>query len=233
MFTIGGERTPGFKLFLAIVVGAGADDPALLGLVAGLRPADAAAGSDQFDHRRLGRAAGDGGAGARHPLSRERDRDGGAERAERHPDQPGGEGADACAGSRPKLSTNLRPDVRKRSIYEAVVYDAGVTGKARFVLPPDLARTGVDPAQMDLSRAELRFGLSDPRGLGSNPRVALGGRALRLHPGRRKRRRARLLRVGRRERADGAAAGRRFRLRVPGQRLAEPDPAGGRHALDA
>ena len=82
-----------------------------------------------------------------------------------------------------EVSTDLRPDVRKRSIYEAVVYDAGVTGKARFVLPPDLARTGVDPAQMDLTRAELRFGLSDPRGLGSNPRVSLGGRPLRLLPG--------------------------------------------------
>jgi len=82
-----------------------------------------------------------------------------------------------------QVSTDLRPDVRKRSIYEAVVYDAGVSGTARFVLPPDLARAGVDPAQMDLSRAELRFGLSDPRGLGSNPRVALGGRALRLLPG--------------------------------------------------
>jgi inner membrane protein len=82
-----------------------------------------------------------------------------------------------------EISTNLRPDVRRRSIYEAVVYDAGVTGKARFTLPPDLARSGVDLAQMDLSRAELRFGLSDPRGLGSNPHVALGGRALRLLPG--------------------------------------------------
>jgi inner membrane protein len=82
-----------------------------------------------------------------------------------------------------EISTSLRPDVRKRSIYEAVVYDAGVIGKARFVLPPDLARTAVDPAQMDLSRAELRFGLSDPRGLGSNPRVAVSGRALRLLPG--------------------------------------------------
>jgi inner membrane protein len=82
-----------------------------------------------------------------------------------------------------QLSTNLRPDVRKRSIYEAVVYDAAVSGKARFVLPPDLARTGVDPAQMDLSRAELRFELSDPRGLGANPRVIVGGQALRLLPG--------------------------------------------------
>ena len=81
------------------------------------------------------------------------------------------------------LSTELRPDVRKRSIYEAVVYDAAVSGKARFALPPDLARTGVDPAQLDMGRAELRFGLSDPRGIGANPRVEVGGRALRMLPG--------------------------------------------------
>jgi inner membrane protein len=36
---------------------------------------------------------------------------------------------------------------------------------------------------MDMSRAELRFGLSDPRGLGANPRVAAEGRPLRLQPG--------------------------------------------------
>lgn len=82
-----------------------------------------------------------------------------------------------------ELSTELRPDVRKRSIYEAVVYDARVAGKARFALPPDLARSGVEPTQMDMSRAELRFGLSDPRGLGTNPRVTTGGRALQLLPG--------------------------------------------------
>jgi inner membrane protein len=82
-----------------------------------------------------------------------------------------------------ELTSNVRPDVRKRSIYEAVVYDAQLTGKARFALPSDLAGTGVDPALMDLSRAELRFGLSDPRGLGANPRVKVGGQALRLQPG--------------------------------------------------
>lgn len=81
------------------------------------------------------------------------------------------------------LSTAIAPEVRKRSIYEAVVYAAKVTGKARFAFPPDLDRTGVDPAKMDLTRAELRFGLSDPRGLGSNPRVAMGGKPLRLQPG--------------------------------------------------
>ena len=82
-----------------------------------------------------------------------------------------------------ELSTDLSPTVRKRSIYEAVVYDARVSGKARFAFPPDLARTGVDPSKMDLTRAELRFGLSDPRGLGANPRVNAGGRPLRMQPG--------------------------------------------------
>ena len=82
-----------------------------------------------------------------------------------------------------ELSTDLRPDIRKRSIYRAVVYDALVTGKARFVLPPDIQRTGVDPTQMDLSRAELRFALSDPKGLGANPRVTAAGRVLRMLPG--------------------------------------------------
>src|SRR4051794_22969997 len=81
------------------------------------------------------------------------------------------------------VSTDVRPDVRKRSIYEAVVYDAKVQGRARFAFPPDLSRSGVDPATMDLTRAELRFGLSDPRGLGANPRVSADGRALQLQPG--------------------------------------------------
>jgi inner membrane protein len=81
------------------------------------------------------------------------------------------------------LTTEVRPEVRKRSIYEAVVYDAKVRGRARFTFPPDLARSGVAPEQMDLSRAELRFGLNDPRGLGTNPRVAADGRVLRLQPG--------------------------------------------------
>jgi inner membrane protein len=82
-----------------------------------------------------------------------------------------------------ELTTDVKPDVRKRSIYTAVLYDAHVSGKARFAFPPDLARTGVAPDQMDLARAELRFGLSDPRGLGANPRVAVGGKPLRLQPG--------------------------------------------------
>ena len=82
-----------------------------------------------------------------------------------------------------EVSTNVGPEVRKRSIYEAVVYDAKVSGRSRFAFPPDLSRAGVALDQMNLSRAELRFGLSDPRGLGANPRVIVDGRPLRLQPG--------------------------------------------------
>ena len=82
-----------------------------------------------------------------------------------------------------ELATRIKPQLRKRSIYEAVVYDASANGSARFAFPTDLARYGVDPAKLDPTRAELRFGLSDPRGLGANPAVSIDGRALKLQPG--------------------------------------------------
>jgi inner membrane protein len=82
-----------------------------------------------------------------------------------------------------ELTTAINSKPLKRSIYQAVVYDAQVTGKARFALPPDLARHSVNTADLMLDRAELRFGLSDPRGLGASPRVVADGKALRLQPG--------------------------------------------------
>ena len=81
------------------------------------------------------------------------------------------------------IASTVKPELRERSIYEAVVYDASARGSARFGFPADLARYGVDPATLELNRAELRFGLSDPRGLGANPSVKLDGRAVRLQPG--------------------------------------------------
>jgi len=82
-----------------------------------------------------------------------------------------------------ELATDLRPERRKRSIYEAVVYAASNQGAARFALPPDLERSSVRVEDLLLDRAEIRFGISDPRGLGANPQVALDGRPVRLQPG--------------------------------------------------
>jgi inner membrane protein len=82
-----------------------------------------------------------------------------------------------------QVTTAMAPERRKRSIYEAVVYDAKFDGTARFAFPPDLNRYGVKIEDMDLSRAELRFGVTDPKGLGANPRVDVNGESLRLQPG--------------------------------------------------
>lgn len=82
------------------------------------------------------------------------------------------------------IDSTLEPERRQRSIYEAVVYEAGIRGNARFALPSDLARFGVAANSLALDRAELRFGLSDTRGLfGPPPRVSIAGRPLVLQTG--------------------------------------------------
>ena len=82
------------------------------------------------------------------------------------------------------IDSTLKPERRQRSIYEAVVYEAGVKGNARFALPADLARFGVAANALALDRAELRFGLSDTRGLfGPPPTVSIGGKPLVLQTG--------------------------------------------------
>ena len=83
-----------------------------------------------------------------------------------------------------QIDAKLDPSRRKRSIYEAVVYEARVTGKARFAMPADLSRLGIDAKALVWNRAELRFGLSDARGMfGPPPVVQVAGEAVALEPG--------------------------------------------------
>ena len=82
------------------------------------------------------------------------------------------------------ITSDVAPERRRRSIYEAVVYEATTEGTARFALPGDLARFGVTADRLAYDRAELRFGLSDARGLfGRPPSVTIDGRTLVLQPG--------------------------------------------------
>jgi inner membrane protein len=82
------------------------------------------------------------------------------------------------------LDTKIAPERRKRSIYEAVVYETTLTGQAKFVMPSDLERIGVPVTSLVFERAEIRFGLSDARGLfGTPPAVRIAGKALKLEPG--------------------------------------------------
>ena len=80
-------------------------------------------------------------------------------------------------------ATSIAPERRSRSIYDIVIYRAQTKGRALFQLPSDLTRLGVPSGSLELDRAELRFGVSDPRGLSGNPDVRVGGANLALGPG--------------------------------------------------
>lgn len=82
-----------------------------------------------------------------------------------------------------KLDSQLNTEMKKRAIYEVIVYDTEIVGSATFKLPDDLDRFGVTRDQIDFNRAELRFGLSDARGLAGDNKVVVNGKTLELQPG--------------------------------------------------
>jgi inner membrane protein len=81
------------------------------------------------------------------------------------------------------ISTALAPQKRSKSIYTSVIYRAALSGTAHFELPGELGLRGVRREQLLLGEAQLRFGVSDPRGLQNDARVTLGGSPLALQPG--------------------------------------------------
>jgi inner membrane protein len=80
------------------------------------------------------------------------------------------------------IDTRIKPERRTRSIYESVVYDADISGSASFRLPPDAARI-VDLATLEFDKAELRFGVADPRGLKPANRITIDGQPAPAQPG--------------------------------------------------
>jgi inner membrane protein len=81
------------------------------------------------------------------------------------------------------MKTDLRPERKKKSIYESVLFVAENSGNARFALPADFARYGIPRDSLNLAGAELRFGVSDARGLQANSKVQVNGTVLELQPG--------------------------------------------------
>lgn len=85
--------------------------------------------------------------------------------------------------SKQSIKTAIAPSVKSYSIYRSVIYQADAEGAASYAIPDDLARNGVTRDQLLLDRAELRFGVSDPRGLTDGTEVVANGEKLVLHPG--------------------------------------------------
>ena len=81
------------------------------------------------------------------------------------------------------VKTTIAPDRKSYAIYESVVYDSAFEGSAQFTVPDDLSRYGVNRASLMLDEAQLRFGVSDPRGLTDNVSVVVNGVRAELEPG--------------------------------------------------
>ncbi len=81
------------------------------------------------------------------------------------------------------IETSLDPDRKGYAIYESVVYSGEMQGTARFALTDELGRLDIDRQDLLLAQAELRFGISDPRGLTDNAQVVASGNEVELSPG--------------------------------------------------
>ncbi|MGE3691447.1 MAG: cell envelope integrity protein CreD [Novosphingobium sp.] len=82
-----------------------------------------------------------------------------------------------------KVATSVNPQERRKSIYTSVLYEAQVSGAAKFELPADLPRFGVTRERLLWDRAELRMGASDARGLTKGGTIKANGQELAVQPG--------------------------------------------------
>ncbi len=82
-----------------------------------------------------------------------------------------------------RVQTTINPQERAKSIYRSVLYDAAISGAAKFALPADLPRFGVTRERLLWDRAEVRVGVSDARGLTAGGSLKAAGVALGLQPG--------------------------------------------------
>jgi inner membrane protein len=80
------------------------------------------------------------------------------------------------------IRSKVRVETRQRGIYRVPVFRAATGIAAGFTLPP---RFGISDKRQLLEepRAEVVFGVSDPRGIHVVPKVRLGGASLEARPG--------------------------------------------------
>ncbi len=80
------------------------------------------------------------------------------------------------------VDARLRSEVRKRGIYAVPVYRLDATLRGRFA-PPDFAKLGIVPADVDWPRAVLALGIADARAIQEQAVLDWNGRAIEFLPG--------------------------------------------------
>ncbi|ATE64482.1 hypothetical protein CMV14_08780 [Rhizorhabdus dicambivorans] len=81
------------------------------------------------------------------------------------------------------VTARLAPELRRRSLFETVVYQADLAVEARFSTGA-IAGGDVDPARLDWARAYYVLAIDDPRGFGGSiPHMRIDGRLVEAEPG--------------------------------------------------
>ncbi|MBN1268484.1 MAG: cell envelope integrity protein CreD [Kiritimatiellae bacterium] len=81
-----------------------------------------------------------------------------------------------------QVAGKVRPEVRYRGIYEAVLYNAQTRLTGSFTYP-DFKALGVVEKEIQWDRASLSLGISDMKGVRENIRLSLNGAAADVKPG--------------------------------------------------
>lgn len=80
-----------------------------------------------------------------------------------------------------RVKNDITTEVRKRGIFEVVVYKSGITMNAQFSVP-DFSGWNIPDQHVHWKEAVLLNGISDLRGIGENPLVKAGEQTLRSEP---------------------------------------------------
>jgi inner membrane protein len=79
------------------------------------------------------------------------------------------------------INGRVSPQIRKRGIFEAVVYESSLSMASRFP-KPDFKKLNILPADVLWKDAYLVLGISDLRGISENPKLEMGGHLLAGEP---------------------------------------------------
>jgi inner membrane protein len=80
------------------------------------------------------------------------------------------------------VDAHLRSEVRRRGIYPVPVYRLQADLRGRFA-PPDFAKLGIAPADVDWKRAVLAVGIADARAIQEQVALDWNGRVIEFLPG--------------------------------------------------
>lgn len=80
------------------------------------------------------------------------------------------------------ITSDVKPEVRKKGIFEAILYSSAIEISAKFKVPSgkDL---NISESALDLENAVITYGISDPAGIADTVKMTVDGEQAQVKPG--------------------------------------------------